>query len=162
MPNSGAGGFRGDGGALVASQLMALETERSSSLSSSEPRLPLMKRPNGDWRRLPRERDRWRRLPRDDLVARAVGPPELGRAALRDERAAHGDADGVAESVSLLHCVRGEHDGAARLGLLDDVPYAAPVDGVHAGGGLVQVDDVGVGDQRARYGEAAAPAADFD
>ena len=51
----------------MASQLMADETERSSSLSSSEPRRPRMKRPNGDWRRLPRERDRWRRLPRDDL-----------------------------------------------------------------------------------------------
>ena len=51
----------------MASQLMALETERSSSDSSSEPRLPLMKRPNGDWRLLPRERDRWRRLPREDL-----------------------------------------------------------------------------------------------
>ena len=50
----------------MASQLMALETLRSSSLSSSEPRLPLMKRPNGDWRLLPRERDRWRRLPRDE------------------------------------------------------------------------------------------------
>ena len=64
MPNSGAGGFLGLGGAFVASQLMADETERSSSLSSSEPRLPLMKRPRGDWRLLPRERDRWRRLPR--------------------------------------------------------------------------------------------------
>ena len=51
----------------MASQLMADETERSSSLSSSEPRRPRMKRPRGDWRRLPRERDRWRRLPRDDL-----------------------------------------------------------------------------------------------
>ena len=50
----------------MASQLMADETERSSSLSSSEPRLPLMKRPNGDWRLRPRERDRWRRLPRDE------------------------------------------------------------------------------------------------
>ncbi len=50
----------------MASQLMADETERSSSDSSSEPRLPLMKRPNGDWRLLPRERDRWRRLPRDE------------------------------------------------------------------------------------------------
>ena len=67
MPNSGAGGFLGEGGALVASQLMADETERSSSDSSSEPRRPRMKRPNGDWRRLPRERDRWRRLPREDL-----------------------------------------------------------------------------------------------
>ena len=67
MPNSGAGGFLGEGGALVASQLMALETERSSSLSSSEPRRPRMKRPNGDWRLLPRDRDRWRRLPREDL-----------------------------------------------------------------------------------------------
>ena len=51
----------------MASQLMADETERSSSDSSSEPRLPLMKRPNGDWRLLPLLRDRWRRLPRDDL-----------------------------------------------------------------------------------------------
>ena len=67
MPNSGAGGFLGEGGAFVASQLMADETERSSSDSSSEPRLPLMKRPRGDWRLLPLLRDRWRRLPRDDL-----------------------------------------------------------------------------------------------
>ena len=72
MPNSGAGGFLGEGGALVASQLMALETERSSSDSSSEPRRPRMKRPNGDWRRLPRERDRWRRLPRL-LLGEALG-----------------------------------------------------------------------------------------
>ena len=50
----------------MASQLMADETERSSSDSSSEPRRPRMKRPNGDWRLLPRERDRWRRLPRDE------------------------------------------------------------------------------------------------
>ena len=64
MPNSGAGGFLGEGGALVASQLMADETERSSSLSSSEPRLPLMKRPRGDWRLRPLLRERWRRLPR--------------------------------------------------------------------------------------------------
>ena len=56
----------------MASQLMADETERSSSLSSSEPRRPRMKRPNGDWRRLPRERDRWRRLPRL-LLGEALG-----------------------------------------------------------------------------------------
>ena len=51
----------------MASQLMAEETLKSSSDSSSEPRLPLMKRPSGLCRLRPLERDRWRRLPREDL-----------------------------------------------------------------------------------------------
>ena len=41
----------------MASQLMADETERSSSDSSSEPRRPRMKRPNGDWRLRPLENE---------------------------------------------------------------------------------------------------------
>ena len=47
----------------------------------------------------------------------------------------------IAQNVGFLHGVRGEHDGAARLGGLDDVPRGAAADGVHARGRLVQVDD---------------------
>jgi hypothetical protein len=63
-------------------------------------------------------------------VARAVLLLEAQAAADGLEAAARHDGDAVAEDVGLLHRVRRQHDGAARLGLLDDVPHVAPADGV--------------------------------
>ena len=90
------------------------------------------------------------------MVAGAVLVLEVERGAQAAQPAAAHDGDDVAQGVGLLHRVRGEHDDPVLLGLLDDVPHAAPVDRVHARGGLVEVDHVRVGDEGAGHGEAAA------
>mmetsp|Transcript_16853 Transcript_16853/g.53411 ORF Transcript_16853/g.53411 Transcript_16853/m.53411 type:complete len:273 (-) Transcript_16853:1619-2437(-) len=51
--------------------------------------------------------------------------------------------------------MRREHDGAPLLGSLDDVPDVAARDGVHSGGGLVEVHHAGVAEES--YGHAKAP-----
>ena len=72
------------------------------------------------------------------------------------EPAARHDGDAVAEGIGLLHRMRREHHDAPLLGLLDDVPHATPVDRIHPGGGLVEVHDLRIGNQRASHREAAA------
>ena len=102
---------------------------------------------------------RWSRGGRAAVArpSRGGAPGVVGRCvrARRVERECAAAAP-VAEYVRLLHRVRGEDDGTVALGALDDVPHAAPVDRVHAGGRLVEVDDLGVGDKRAHDGETPA------
>ena len=56
--------------------------------------------------------------------------------------------DAVGVLVGLLEVVGGEQDGAAALGVLADrLPEAAAALDVHAGGGLVEDQQGGVGEQ---------------
>ena len=77
-------------------------------------------------------------------MARSGGSP-VRRAMLT---AAH-DADAVAERVGLLHRVRREHDRAVALRRAHEVPHVLPVHRVHAGGRLVEHDDLLVAARRA-------------
>ena len=88
-----------------------------------------------------------------------------GGGAVGDDRAGAHEHDPVGVRVGLVQVVGGEQDGAALLGLLPHRgPERAPGLDVQAGGGLVEHDQVGVGDQR--HGEpdplllAAGEAAD--
>ena len=69
-------------------------------------------------------------------------------------RAAVDDVDLVGEVLGLVHVVRREHDGhAVGAHLLEQLPRRTPCLRVHAGGGLVDEDQLGAADQRDRQAE---------
>lgn len=66
----------------------------------------------------------------------------------------HHDPDSVGERVGLVHSMRGQNDRFVYSQFLNEVPGGPPADGVHAGGGLVQKDHLGVADRADGHGHA--------
>ena len=91
-----------------------------------------------------------------DRVSGAILVLEVQRGAEAVEPPARHDRDDVTKSVCLLHGVCGQHDDTALFGLLNHVPHATAVDRVHAGGRLVEVDHLRIGDEGACHREAPA------
>ena len=88
-------------------------------------------------------------------VARTVRPggqgPDLRAGAVGDDAALADQHDPVGVLVGLLEVVRGEEHRAAALGVAADRrPEGAAALDVHAGGGLVEQQQRGVGEQRHR------------
>ena len=84
----------------------------------------------------------------------ANGGDQLLRSAQRDDAAVIHDGDAVAQALGLIHVVRGENDGAARLlELVDQVPQMAARLGIEAGGRLVEKQQLRIADQRAGHGQ---------
>ena len=80
-----------------------------------------------------------------------VAGPDVGHDAVEHRQAAVYQADRLAEGLDLLHEVRREDHRRAALALLEDeVLQEARVDGVEAGEGLVEDDEVGLVDDRRR------------
>ncbi len=77
-----------------------------------------------------------------ERVADAKARLEVERGPERGQSPVDHDGDAVAEHVSLLHGVRGQHDGAVARGAVppDDVPCEATGVGVHTTRGLVLED----------------------
>ncbi len=80
--------------------------------------------------------------------------------AFGDEPAVVDDGDAVGELVGLLEVLGGEEDGgAAAHEVSDDLPEVEATAGVEAGGGLVEEQDLGFGDEAGGYVQAPAHAA---
>jgi len=92
-------------------------------------------------------------------VVEVIGQQLLRGAAGNDVTMVH-DRDVVAEQVSLLHIMRGQHHGlAAGLDRLHQIPEIAPRLRIEAGGRLVEEQQVGIVDQGDRQQHALALAA---
>ena len=61
------------------------------------------------------------------------------------------NTDSSAKRVGLLHAVSCENDSTRLHGLRNNAPHEASAGGVHASGGLVQINDFGVCEQRDGY-----------
>ncbi len=71
----------------------------------------------------------------------------------------HVDVAEAAAALGFVHVVGGDEEGDALAGELEEeVPEGAAGDGVDAGGGLVEEDDLGGVDDGAGQGEALLPA----
>src|SRR5947209_6286964 len=74
---------------------------------------------------------------------------QLARRALGEDAPALDDRHAVGELLGLVEVVRGQHHGLAQLAQrADRLPGVAPRDGVEAGGGLVEEDQLRVADER--------------
>ena len=103
--------------------------------------------------------DAGKSLQRSDIGIRQGGPDgapghqrlDLGGGAVGDDLAVADQDDAVGVGVGLLEVVRREEHRAALLGVLaDGRPEVAPPGDVHARGGLVEDEQLGVGQQRHR------------
>src|ERR1044071_762626 len=76
---------------------------------------------------------------------------ELLRGAEGDDLAVVHDRHAIAELFGFLHVVRGDDDGAAcAFDSFDEIPELPPRLGIEAGGGLVEKEELGIGDEGAR------------
>ena len=95
----------------------------------------------------------------DDLTRRVLRD-QLARRALGDDAAAVHDHEPVAELLGLVHVVRREHEGhALALQPVEALPQEVARLRVEAGGGLVEQQQLGLVDERARDREPALHAA---
>ena len=84
----------------------------------------------------------------DGEVETAVHPAQLVGGGVLDDGAVFDDDGALGEVLRLGEVVGGEDDGPAAFGLgAHDVPELAPGGGVHARGGLVKDQQVGVGQE---------------
>ena len=94
------------------------------------------------------------------MVPDAEGPLDVVRRPEDEELSFAHDGDSVGELVGLLEVVGGEEDRFVLLfELLEEISDGAAGDGVEAGGGLVEEEDVGAADQRAGERDLAFVAA---
>ena len=79
---------------------------------------------------------------------------QLARRAERDHLAVIDDRDAVAEHLRFVHVVRREHDRAAeRFEFGDQIPELAARLRIETGGRLVEKEQIGIADDRARERE---------
>src|SRR5438552_2938909 len=77
-----------------------------------------------------------------------------------DEEVGVVEVGGGGAAFGVVHVVGGVEEGDAAVGEVEEeVPELAACDGVDAGGGFVEEDDVGLVDEGAGEGEALLPAA---